>query len=94
MKVDIIKLNKINPVPEMAVKTAMEYKNIHFYEEHVKHGGVAERFGMKLLENAFGGIFRSHCVPNYAIKQATVEQLWKICRLDSESIVKDIIGGK
>ncbi|MBR5520784.1 MAG: 1-deoxy-D-xylulose-5-phosphate synthase [Oscillospiraceae bacterium] len=91
---DILKLNKVNPLPDTAVESAMEYENIHFYEEHVKNGGVAERFGLKLLEKEFDGVYRCHCVPNYSIKQATVKQLWEICGLDSSTIVKDIKGEK
>jgi len=92
--VDILKLNVVNPIPEQALKTAMEYENIHFYEEHVKNGGVADRFGLKLLENGFKKTYRCHSVPNYVIKQATVEQLWKLCGIDCDSIVKDIKGEK
>ncbi len=91
---DILKLNVVNPIPEDAVKAAMEYENIHFYEEHVKNGGVADRFGMKLLENGFNKKYSSHSVPNYVIKQATVDQLWQLCGIDCESIVKDIKGEK
>ena len=70
----------------------MKYTNVHFYEEHVKNGGVASRFGLELIENGFTGKYKAHCVPNYAVKRATVEQLWVLCRLDKDSMVKDIKG--
>lgn len=89
---DILKLNIVNPVPEGAVNIAKQYKNIHFYEEHVENGGVAQRFGIKLLEDGFTFKYRCHCVKNYVIKQATVPQLWKLCGLDYESIINDIKG--
>ena len=94
IKADILKLNIVNPVPVQALETAMEYENIHFYEEHVKNGGVATRFGAQLLENGFKNRFSSHCVPNYTVKRATVNQLWQLCKLDCYSIVKDIKGEK
>jgi len=87
-----MKLNVVNPVPEDALAVAFGYKNIHFYEEHVKNGGVASRFGIELLERGYKGHYTCHCVPNYTIKQATVEQLWQLCELDSNSIIKDFKG--
>lgn len=89
---DILKLNVVNPIPKEAIELAMKYESIHFYEEHVANGGVAGRFGLKLIESGFNKTYRSHCVENYVIKQATVPQLWKLCKLDSESIVNDIKG--
>ena len=44
-----------------AVVNVLDYKNIHFYEEHVKNGGVAGRFGLALLENGYKGNYRCHC---------------------------------
>ena len=82
----------VNPVPDGAVEIAKQYKNIHFYEEHVENGGVAQRLGIKLLEDGFTFKYRCHCVKNYVIKQATVPQLWKLCGLDYESIINDIKG--
>ena len=92
INVDILKLNMVNPVPAEAIKISSKYKNVHFYEEHVENGGVAQRFGIKLMENGFTDKYRCHCIKNYVIKQATVPQLWKLCGLDYESIVKDIKG--
>ncbi len=91
---DILKLNIVSPIPAQAVETAMDYENIHFYEEHVKNGGVAARFGLMLLEKQFKNKFCCHCVDNYTIKQATVDQLWKLCSLDTDSIIRDIKGEK
>ena len=91
-EVDILKLNIVNPVTDEMIALAKEYLTVHFYEEHVRNGGVAGRFGLKLLENGFGKEYRSHCVENYVIKQATVPQLWQLCKLDSESIIKDFKG--
>ena len=91
---DILKINVVNPIPEKAVEAAMNYENIHFYEEHVQNGGVAGRFGLALLEKGFSKKYKSHCVPNYTVKQATVEQLWKLCGLDKDSVIDDIKGEK
>ena len=90
--VDILKINVVNPVTDEMTELAARYSNVHFYEEHVRNGGVAGRFGLKLLESGFDKIYRSHCVENYVIKQATVPQLWQLCQLDSASIIKEFKG--
>ena len=83
-------MNWVNPLPDDVVEISKKYDNIHFYEEHVKNGGVAQKFAMKLLESGYKHGFKAHCVPNYAVRAATVPQLMKICGLDKESIVNDI----
>ena len=90
IRTDILKLNWVNPLPDDVVEISKKYDNIHFYEEHVKNGGVAQKFAMKLLESGYKHGFKAHCVPNYAVRAATVPQLMKICGLDKESIVNDI----
>ena len=45
-----------------------------------------------VLKNGYKNNYKSHCVPNYAVKRATVDQLWVLCGLDKDSIVKDFIG--
>ena len=92
--VDILKLNVVNPIPMGAVVNVLDYKNIHFYEEHVKNGGVAGRFGLALLENGYKGNYRCHCVENYTVHRGTVPQLWDICGLSTEKIVRDFAGEK
>ena len=82
----------VNPIPSQAVELAQKYSEVHFYEEHVANGGVAGRFGLMMLENGYDKKYRSHCIENYVIKQATVPQLWKICKLDSETIISDFKG--
>ena len=89
---DILKLNLVSPIPEKAIELAKNYSEIHFYEEHVANGGVAGRFGVKLLESGYCNKYHSHCVENYVIKQATVPQLWQLCKLDNESIISDLKG--
>ena len=91
---DILKLNVVNPLPQQAVNQAMKYRNVHFYEEHVESGSVSEKFALELLTNGFKNKYSSHCVANYTVKRANVNQLWQLCALDSESIVKDIKGDR
>ncbi len=91
---DILKLNVVNPIPVRALRIAEKYENIHFYEEHVYSGSVSGRFGLALLESGFKNKYKSHCIANYTVKRATVPQLFVLCGLDSESIIKDIKGEK
>lgn len=89
---DIMKLNVVQPIPARAVETAMQYSDVHFYEEHVESGSISEKFGLLLLKNGFKNKFSNHCVANYTVRRASVEQLWKLCGLDSDTIIRDIKG--
>ncbi len=91
---DILKLTVVNPIPQGALETALKYKNIGFYEEHVENGGIAVRFGYNLFEMGYKGNYKSHCVKNYQVKRATVPQLWEICGLDFLSIAGDFGGNR
>ncbi len=94
INVDVLKLNVVNPIPQQSILLAENYKNVHFYEEQVQNGGVAGRFGIELLKNKFTNNYSLHCVENYVVRRATVDQLWQLCKLDSNSIINDIKGKK
>ncbi|MEG1862312.1 MAG: 1-deoxy-D-xylulose-5-phosphate synthase [Oscillospiraceae bacterium] len=90
--VDIIKLNVVLPICPEAIEQALGYEEVYFFEEHVKNGGVAQRFALLLMDKHFSGNYHYTCVPNGVIRQATVPQLWQMCRLDANSIVDTIKG--
>jgi 1-deoxy-D-xylulose-5-phosphate synthase len=87
--VDILKLNMVHPMPENAVKLALGYENIHFYEEQIRAAGVWKNFSERLFKYRYKGNFTEHPIENYTLRRGSVEELMKLCKLDSESIVKD-----
>ncbi|MDO5560615.1 MAG: 1-deoxy-D-xylulose-5-phosphate synthase [Oscillospiraceae bacterium] len=70
---DILKLTKIYPLDDEAVAKACRYKNIIFFEEGMKNGGIAEHFLMRLAENGFHNNYHTKSVNGF-VKQATVKK--------------------
>ncbi|MEG0091546.1 MAG: hypothetical protein RSA20_06970, partial [Oscillospiraceae bacterium] len=88
----IIKLNVVNPIPSKAISVLLGYKNIYFFEEHVKNGSVAAKLALRLMDEKYEGSYHYTCIENFAVNHATVPELQKKCHLDAESITKKIKG--
>ncbi len=86
---DCMKLVKIFPVIDECVKKASLYKNIFFFEEGMKTGGIAEHFMMKLYSTGYRGNYHI-TAPEGFIKQASVKsQLKKYC-LDHDGMINTV----
>ncbi len=94
VKVKILKLNRIKPIDADAVNAVSDAKNIVFYEEGVRSGGIGEKFAALLLRNAYKGTYDIVAVEDCFVKQAKVPELMKKYHFDSESMVEKIIGLK
>lgn len=88
--VSILNFNKIKPINIDAVKEASKYKNIFFYEEGIKSGGIGEKLYMLLSENGFTGKYKLRAIDDKFVTHATVDSTLKKLGLDSDSIIKDI----
>lgn len=84
---DIIKLNKIFPISDILVEKICKYKNIHFFEEGIRSGGIGEHIGNRLAENSFNGRYTLHAVEQF-VPAATVSETIKKFGLDSTSMLK------
>lgn len=91
-KVDIIKLNKIFPVSEDIVRVASEYKEIHFYEEGIKSGGIAELFGSLLIESNYKGSYVIHAIDGEFVPHAQVSSSFKRYGFDVDSIKNTLLS--
>ena len=60
---DILRLVKINPIPESAIEAAMNYKDVVFCEEGIECGGIGETLLLELTRRGWRG--------NYDIKAIT-----------------------
>lgn len=87
----ILKLNIIKPINYGAIKIALKYKFVFFFEESSKLGGTGQIFGEQLLENEFKGKYLHFAVDNPFVKHADVESQIKKCHLDCSSIASKII---
>ncbi|MBR4973011.1 MAG: 1-deoxy-D-xylulose-5-phosphate synthase [Clostridia bacterium] len=86
----IIKLNKIYPISENSVDISMNFDEIHFFEESIKSGSIAEHFATKLVEKGFKGKFIIHAIDGNFVAAASVESSLSKLKLDSSSMLEAI----
>lgn len=90
----LIKLNKIKPIDSSVCDLFRNTKNIYFFEEGIKTGGVGEIFASLLEENGINASYKLYAVPDEFVKQATVNRQIEKYNLDSKSIVEIVKNGK
>ena len=88
----ILKLCRIKPIDDRAVKLASGFKTIHFFEEGALSGSVAENFRAKLIEAGYGGDYRITAVDNRFVQHASVDSSLKKLGLDAEAMAKAVSG--
>lgn len=94
IKLSLIKINTIKPIPNDAVKLAMGYDEIYFFEEGQRFGGIGETFGDKLFKYSYKGKFRNTAVEGEFAGQDSVKGLLKHYLLDSDGMTEIIKGEK
>ncbi len=92
-RVRIIKLNKVWPINEGAVKAALDCDRVFFYEEGAKSGGIGESYGFQLLQHKFEGQYRYIAVDNTFVHHAKQDALRAEFGIDAASMVRDVKGG-
>ncbi len=90
--VSLVALNQIKPVPENAFNAIKNKKEIYFFEEGMKSGGVGEKLGSMLMEKGFGGKYKITAVNNEFVRQASISDLLKEYHLDADSMIKIVSG--
>lgn len=88
--VRIIKLEKIKPMPYGAVESALECENVFFFEEGMRSGGVAEKFGCALLESGFDGKYSVTAVDGEFVAHASVARLMEKYSMDAAGMAGKI----
>lgn len=91
ISVSILKLNKIIPIDNACFLNVINCKNILFFEEGMKYGGIGERFAFKLLDKGFKGKFSLTAVENSFVPHSSVDSLIKKYKLDSNSIIDKVL---
>lgn len=90
MAVEVLKLDRIKPLPEGALQAAARKKRVFFFEEGIRTGGVGEHFESLLYEKtAFSGTCRIHAIENF-VAHASVSQCLQALGLDADSMVQTI----
>ena len=95
INVCILKLNVIKPINPEALSLSANFKNIFFFEESIKSGGVAEKFGSLILENThFRGKYNIQAIPDKFVAHTSIREQLKRFSLDSEGMIKVILENK
>jgi 1-deoxy-D-xylulose-5-phosphate synthase len=85
---DTLKLTKIRPF--FIPKEVLKYREIIFFEEGIKTGGIAEQFAAKLLTLGFKGHFKIVAADGF-IKQDSAAAQLSLFGLDSKGVA-DAVG--
>lgn len=88
----VLKLNKIIPIDKQAVDEVINARKIFFFEEGIRSGGIAERFGCMLMESGYKGEYKITAVENQFVAQASVKSLLKKFSLDADGMVATVTG--
>jgi 1-deoxy-D-xylulose-5-phosphate synthase len=86
----LIKLNKIKPISPKVCDVLSNAKQIYFYEEGIRTGGVGECFASLLQTNGVKAEFHHICIDDEFVKQASVESQLKHYGLDAQSIINEV----
>ena len=84
--VDWLRLVRISPIPEEALRTSLSYKRVVFFEEGILQGGIGDRFGAALLEMGYSGGFEIVGVDGQFVPAGTVAQQLELFGLDRASM--------
>lgn len=86
----VLQLKRIKPIDNEAIAIALKYKNIVFAEEGMKHGSIAESFGMMLYEHEFKGKYRICAIDGAYVRQSSVKEAWRAIGIDADSVSRCI----
>ncbi|MBQ3074351.1 MAG: 1-deoxy-D-xylulose-5-phosphate synthase [Ruminococcus sp.] len=86
IEVCILKLNRIKPIDNEAVKFAANFRKIQFFEEGMRSGGVAEIFESELMKQKFVGTYRITAIEDMFIPHSKDTVALHALHLDAEGM--------
>lgn len=84
----LLKLNKLNPLPDELIEKIASYESIVFFEEVEQNGSISEHLLMRLSQLGWRGRYRSASLPNDFFKQGKVPQMLREYRLDKDGMME------
>lgn len=87
----VLKLNRVWPIDFEAVKSVITSKNILFFEEGIKSGGIGEAFAADLLVNGYAGKYSHIAVDNTFVHHAPIPELLDEFGLSAKEMVKEVL---
>jgi len=88
----VLKLNKIYPLSDDLLLEIKKYKNIFFFEEGIKSGGIGEKLGAKILEADISVSYKVTAINNEFVPAATTKSSLQKYGLDTQSIINTVKG--
>ena len=86
----IMKLCRIKPIDERAVKLASGFPKIHFFEEGMRSGSVADRFRDMLDLQNYSGSYRVRAVDDTYVQHASVKNSLQALGFDAQSMARSV----
>lgn len=86
IEVCILKLCRIKPIDEDAIKFASRFSKVHFFEEGMLTGGIGETFGYSMDKLGFKGNYGITAVEDKFIPHASVKESMQSLRLNALGI--------
>lgn len=90
LRVNVVKLNRIQPIDPAAVSAAASSGRVFFFEEGIGRGGVGEHFDYLLGQAGFSGVFRLRAIDGF-VPQATMAQTLSSLGLDDRGMTEMIL---
>lgn len=89
---DCLKLGLVKPIPPEAVAHAAQYKHIAFFEEGIRHGGIAEDFCALLNAAGWRGTFLIRAVDDCFVPHASVNASLARLGLDPDGMCAALLS--
>ena len=86
----LITLNQIKPLPEQVITLLSDKKEICFFEEGMRSGGVGEKLGSILMEKGVRAKYSITAVEDEFAPQASIKDLISMYNLDCDSIINKL----
>ncbi|MEE3498644.1 MAG: transketolase C-terminal domain-containing protein, partial [Ruminococcus bromii] len=90
VEVCLLKLCRLKPIDVEAVEFAAQFKNVWFFEEGIKNGGIARNFSDMLFYKNFKGSYHIKAINDKFVKQMSVSEALEMLKLDSKGMVEVI----
>lgn len=86
-----IKINKIFPIAKSLIEKLKKYKEVFFFEEGMKNGGIGEHLSLELTKSCYEGKFNLKAIDGVFVKQMSRFEALIELKLDSKHIEKEVL---
>lgn len=87
----ILKLCKIKPIDKNCILFAKDFDEIHFFEEGILSGGVAQTFDYELTKEGYTGIYKISAIVDKFVTHAKCDSLLSQLKLDCNAMAQIMV---